>query len=100
MNFSFVRAAILLASFFFLLHAKAEHIIGGEMFYVCNGDGTYTFTMKIYRDCNSSGAQFDNPARFSVFNENNTWLNNLNASLSEVNEIDPNFDSKKGAPKG
>ncbi|MCH2213890.1 MAG: PKD domain-containing protein [Flavobacteriales bacterium] len=93
MNFSFVRAAILLASFFFLLHAKAEHIIGGEMFYVCNGDGTYTFTMKIYRDCNSSGAQFDNPARFSVFNENNTWLNNLNASLSEVNEIDPNFDS-------
>ncbi|MEM9052178.1 MAG: PKD domain-containing protein [Bacteroidota bacterium] len=76
-----------------MLNTKGEHIIGGEMFYECNGDGTYTFTMKLFRDCNSSGAQFDNPARFSVFGDNNIWIENLSASLANINEIDPNFDS-------
>lgn len=35
------------------------HIIGGEITYVCNGGGSYTFTLKIYRDCAGAGADFD-----------------------------------------
>ncbi|MFQ5447702.1 MAG: PKD domain-containing protein, partial [Saprospiraceae bacterium] len=37
----------------------AAHIIGGEITYVCNGNGSYKFTMKIYRDCFGGGAPFD-----------------------------------------
>ncbi|HHM21513.1 MAG TPA: PKD domain-containing protein [Bacteroidetes bacterium] len=41
------------------LQVRAAHIIGGDMTYVCNGNGKYTFTLKLYRDCFSSGALFD-----------------------------------------
>ena len=30
----------------------ASHLMGGEITWKCNGNGTYTFTVKIYRDCN------------------------------------------------
>ena len=29
----------------------SKHIIGGDIQYFCNGDGTYRIIMKIYRDC-------------------------------------------------
>ncbi len=38
---------------------RAAHIIGGDITYVCNNPGSYTFTMKMYRDCNGGGAPFD-----------------------------------------
>ena len=50
------------------LQLKAAHIIGGEITYEClgytNGDPatnskTYRFTMRIYRDCQGGGADFD-----------------------------------------
>ncbi len=42
-----------------LLPVRAAHIVGGAINYVCNGNGNYTFTMKIYRDCYGGGAPFD-----------------------------------------
>ena len=30
----------------------ASHLMGGEITWRCNGNGTYTFKVKIYRDCN------------------------------------------------
>jgi len=71
----------------------AEHIIGGEMTYVCNGDGTYTFTMKIYRDCNSTGAPFDNPGNFAVFDDSNFLVDQVQAAVISQIEIDPTFSS-------
>lgn len=47
---------ILFLAFF---NAQAAHIIGGEITYVCLGNNQYEFTMKIYRDCASTGALFD-----------------------------------------
>jgi gliding motility-associated-like protein len=55
--------AISLLAFF---NAQAAHIIGGEITYLCIGNNQYEFTMKIYRDCASSGAQFDSaPGAFT-----------------------------------
>jgi gliding motility-associated-like protein len=60
--------AFLVASCLLTLPASAAHIIGGEITYQClgytNGDTssnsrTYVFTMRIYRDCQGSGANFD-----------------------------------------
>ena len=51
----------------------ARHIVGGEVFYDCLGPGSldntrnYRMIMKIYRDCASNGAGFDNPARIGVY---------------------------------
>ncbi|MEM1323519.1 MAG: PKD domain-containing protein [Bacteroidota bacterium] len=48
---------------------SARHIIGGDVTYECNGDGTYTFEMRVYRDCASSGAEFDDPAIVTIYRE-------------------------------
>ncbi len=51
----------------------ARHIVGGEIYYDCLGPGSvtdsrnYQMFMKIYRDCASNGADFDNPARIGVY---------------------------------
>ncbi len=42
-----------------MLPLQAKHIVGGTISYVCNSNGKYTFTMKIYRDCYGGGAAFD-----------------------------------------
>lgn len=52
----FILIVVLFLAF---LHARAAHIIGGEITYVCLGNDMYEFTMKIYRDCASTGALFD-----------------------------------------
>ena len=61
----------------------SAHIIGGEMTYVCEGEdpanpgsNIYTVTMKVYRDCQGGGANFDSApgaftqASISVFEGN------------------------------
>lgn len=37
----------------------AAHLIGGQITYECLGNDDYRVTIKIYRDCNSTGAEFD-----------------------------------------
>lgn len=53
----------------------AEHITGGEMFYqltgVNNGVYNYHVTLKLYRDCNSTGAPLDPFAYLTVVNKTN-----------------------------
>lgn len=47
---------------------KASHIVGGEMYYDCLGGTTYRVTLKIYRDCASTGAAYDTDLPVTVFN--------------------------------
>ena len=63
------------------------------MYYVCNDNGDYIFTMKLYRDCNGPGAQFDNPANFAVFDDNDILVDQVQATVFNIEEIDPSFDS-------
>ncbi|MFT6998295.1 MAG: PKD repeat protein, partial [Cryomorphaceae bacterium] len=83
----------LIIPLFLALAAKGEHIIGGEMYYECNTNGTYTFTMKLYRDCNSSGAPFDNPASFAVFNDANQFVDQISSTVQSIDNIDFDLDS-------
>ena len=56
---------------FFGIFSKANHITGGEMYYtfVSQSGGIYLYsvTLKLFRDCNSSGAQLDLNAPIAVF---------------------------------
>ena len=72
---------------------RANHIIGGEMYYQCISNNTYMFTMKLYRDCYSSGAEFDNPAHFSIFDQNNNLVNTVSAILSSSGFIEPDLNN-------
>lgn len=64
-----------------LVPTRAAHIIGGEITYECLGytggdpnsnSRTYQFTMKIYRDCQGGGADFDS-APFGAFTASVTF---------------------------
>ncbi|HJW29163.1 MAG TPA: hypothetical protein VJ508_07905, partial [Saprospiraceae bacterium] len=69
------------------LELKAKHIVGGEIYYECLGPGSlpdtrnYKLTMKIYRDCASDGANFDNPARIGVY----SYINGVYAFVKVLN---------------
>jgi gliding motility-associated-like protein len=56
--------------FCLFLSSKSAHIVGGSMTYTCLGGNTYEVTLKLYRDCFSGGALFDEPAYLSVFDDN------------------------------
>src|SRR5260221_3727958 len=72
---------------FLLSPAYANHITGGEMFYTLvsfsGNDYTYHVTLKLYRDCNSTGAQLDAAAPIAIFNRTtggSVWSNSVHQS--------------------
>lgn len=90
---------IVVLIFFFLLicsNVKAGHIIGGEIFYTCLGpvgtDSTaYEITIKVYRDCENppgqNRADFDNPLRLAVYENNAFVLDQVNVFLGPRDTI-------------
>lgn len=70
---------------------EARHIIGGDVSYVCNGNDSYTFTLKVYRDCLSGGAPFDAPAVVTIYRGSGngpfTEFENRNVQLGPVSNI-------------
>jgi gliding motility-associated-like protein len=80
----------------FSFKANAKHIIGGEITYVCNGNGSYSFTMYVYRDCSSDGAPYDTPAHISIYSQVGnlyTRVNELMVNISGgITEIAPPDD--------
>jgi gliding motility-associated-like protein len=71
----------------------AKHIVGGDITYEVTSFTTtsnlYSFTMHIYRDCNSrEGADFDKPAFIAVYNKRTGLrLRNIRVQLGTVNRI-------------
>lgn len=56
---------------------KATHIIGGEIFYDCLGDGNFKITVRIYRDCLLGQAPFDDPLTVSIYDAQGNLYTNL-----------------------
>src|SRR5210317_104421 len=60
-----------LAALFIVLSGQAAHLGGGEISYQCVGTNSngniYQIRLTIYRDCNSSGAPFDQQAPITVY---------------------------------
>src|SRR5690554_328229 len=63
------------------IQLMASHIVGGEIYYDCLGDEAYRVTVKVYRDCNNNGADFDAPLFLGVFKKSDR-------SLVKVEHID------------
>ena len=58
-------------------NVMASHIVGGEMFYDALGGNNYKITVKLYRDCFSTGAAYDANLPITVFNASGTQLSNF-----------------------
>ena len=56
---------------------RASHIIGGDLYYDYLGANQYRFYLTLYRDCNSTGAQFDDPLFLAVYTQNNSLFQNI-----------------------
>ena len=66
------RLLLILIGLSFGLSVQARHIAGGEMSYTYLGPGTdgklkYAITLRLYRDCQSTGAQLDDIAYITIF---------------------------------
>ncbi|MGK2863643.1 MAG: PKD domain-containing protein [Chitinophagaceae bacterium] len=73
------RLLVIIATLFLSKSLFAEHITGGEMFYrfsgiTSTGEYQYVVTLKLYRDCFSSGAQLDESAAIGIFNRTTNSL--------------------------
>ena len=70
--------------------ANAAHLIGGDLSYTCQGNNQYEITLRIYRDCASGGAQFDNSMRIAVYDISNNLIQTLIAPKGPTISISPN----------
>ena len=57
-----LRFIFILTSLISCIESKSAHLVGGEITYTCVGNNVYQIELIVYRDCNSTGAQLDNPA--------------------------------------
>ena len=73
----------------FYSKANATHLMGGEITWECQGNGSYIFTVKLYRDCN--GSPGDDSITVYVFN--NPALDSIRLRISERNDISPSCNA-------
>lgn len=71
------RLLLLINLLGFTLSMNASHIVGGEMYYDCLGGTQYRVTVKLYRDCASTGAVYDNPLPITVFNGSGSQIHHF-----------------------
>ena len=71
----------------------ATHIIGGEITYKYLGNNSYKITLKVYRDCNTGQAPFDDPAVLGVFNGQGALISTINMGNPAVTNIPPNLNN-------
>ena len=72
---------------------SAAHLVGGEISYRCVGSNTngnvYEIKLTVYRDCNSSGAPFDNFAPITIYGgaAQNVAVQNLSVARGQITSI-------------
>ncbi len=95
------KSSLLLLLFFTLvpLIVNARHIVGGEITYVCLGNGDYEFTLNVYRDCaDLQGANFDSTGpgsaqgTVSIFSQGQEVVNVI-LERPTITNVPPNLDN-------
>lgn len=73
----FKKNFILLFFVLLSLRSIATHIVGGEIYYDNLGGNNYRITLKLYRDCFTGIAAYDNPASIFIFNSAGIFIDSL-----------------------
>lgn len=66
---------------------SAAHLVGGEITYECTGNNNYEITLIMYRDCFSSGAQFDDTVSITVYDISNNIIANLRPPILSQSQL-------------
>lgn len=72
-----MRFYLILILFFSCFSSYASHIVGGEVYYDYLGSNQYKISITLYRDCFSSGAEYDDPLSLGIFTSSNVLLQNV-----------------------
>ncbi len=73
--------------------ANASHIVGGEVYYDYLGADNYRFYISVYRDCNSTGAQFDNPLPLTIYTPSGLMVQNVQVPFPGSNNVPVVFNN-------
>lgn len=68
-------------------HVMASHIIGGEINYSCLGNGLYSVTITVYRDCYTGIPPFDSPLYLSVYDHNGTFVSSSSLLVQQITPV-------------
>lgn len=75
------------------IQTYASHIIGGEMYYDYLGNNQYKVYVVIYRDCASSGADFDNPLSLAIYTSGGSLYQSVSISAPPSTKLPIKFDN-------
>ncbi|MGZ3899496.1 MAG: PKD domain-containing protein [Bacteroidia bacterium] len=81
------------------------HIVGGELIYDYLGGGNYKITLKVYRDCFSSGAPFDGvanaaPALITAYDGSGNLIGAYDIGAPTITNIPPTINNPCIQPPG
>jgi len=79
-------AIILLLFLNFAIKANATHLMGGEITWVCLGNGFYQFQMKVYRDC-LTAVYITNAGPISLSVHNHPSVTSIPMSIIDYTDI-------------
>ena len=77
----------------FFQQVRASHIIGGDIYYDYLGNDQYRFFITLYRDCASTGAEYDNPLYLSVFKQGNVHVQTVQVPFPGSVILPNNFNN-------
>jgi gliding motility-associated-like protein len=93
-----MKFSILLVLILFSTQLKASHIIGGDIYYDYLGNNQYKFYITLYRDCNSTGAQYDDPMKLTIYKANGSMFTNLDVPFPGSNYVPIPFNNPCATP--
>jgi gliding motility-associated-like protein len=90
----------LLLLFMLSFQSKASHIIGGDIYYDYLGNNQYRFFITLYRDCNSNGADYDNPLALAIYRSNGQLFQNIDVPFPGSVVLPVQFNNPCATPPG
>jgi gliding motility-associated-like protein len=89
---------LLVVILFFSMKLNASHIIGGDIYYDYLGNNQYKFYITLYRDCNSTGAQFDDPMKLTIYKADGSLFANLDVPFPGSTYVPIPFNNPCATP--
>lgn len=89
-------ALLILLLAVFPMDLQASHMIGGDVTYVCAGNGNFDITLTLYQDClygDPAVINEDAPAFYSIFKANGQFLRADSVAADSTMRVDPNFSN-------
>ena len=93
-----MKFPILFFVFFSVISARASHIIGGDIYYDYLGNNQYRFFITLYRDCNSTGAAYDDPLKLTIYNSSGVLIQDLSVPFPGSVVLPLNFNNPCATP--